>query len=277
MSKQRVEAIPVHLHQGEERRDELEKANDDLRAAQAELQRRWQYLAEAQRLSHSGTFAWRVDSGELDWSDETYSILGFTRETNLTLDLVFDRIHPDDRERLRLLRDLATKEGMDLDDEHRLVMPDGVVKYVHVVAHAGLDCLGNREYIGVVTDITERKRAENERQALSRELRESNARLEEAQSVAHVGPRAWDLETGVVVWSDETYRIFGLKPQERPMDIATVRGIVHPDDRESLYGGVDVDIVAGVNPAAEFRIVLPSGEVRTVHAITSERGRGMLD
>src|SRR6202167_6749211 len=105
----------------------LEKANEDLKASQAELQRRWQYLAEAQRLSHSGTFGWKVNSGELDWSDETYSILGFTRETNLTLDLVFDRIHPDDRERLRHLRDLATKDGMDLDDEHRLVMHDGVV------------------------------------------------------------------------------------------------------------------------------------------------------
>jgi PAS domain S-box-containing protein len=211
----------------------------------------------------------------LDWSDETYSILGFTREMNPTLDLVFDRIHPDDRERLRRLRDLATKDGMDLDDEHRLVMPDGGVKYVHVVAHAGTDTSGNREYIGVVTDITERKRAENERQALSRDLRESNARLEEAQSVAHVGHWEWDLETGAVVWSDETYRIFGLRPQERPMDIAAVRAIVHPDDRDSLYGGVDEDLVVGVNPVAEFRIVLPSGEVRTVHAITSKRASGM--
>ena len=144
MSRHRAEAPPVRNNQEEEQRGGLEKANEDLRAAQAELQRRWQYLAEAQRLSHSGTFAWRVNSGELDWSDETYSILGFARETNLTLDLVFDRIHPDDRERLRGLRDLATNDGMDLDDEHRLVMPDGAVKYVHVVAHAGLDRSGNQ-------------------------------------------------------------------------------------------------------------------------------------
>jgi PAS domain S-box-containing protein len=241
-----------------------------LKAAQAELQRRWQYLAEAQRLSHSGTFGWKVDSGELLWSDETCRILGFTRETNPTLDLVFDRIHPDDRERLRRLRDIATKDGMDLDDEHRLQMPDGVIKYVHVVAHAGSDSSGNREYIGVVTDITERKRAEEERQALSRDLQESNARLEEGQRVAHVGYWEWDLETGEVIWSDETYRIFGLKPQERPMDLATVRGMVHPEDREALYSGVDVEIDAGVHPVAEFRIVTPSGEVRTVHAITSK-------
>src|ERR1700757_4435974 len=84
-----------------ERTSALEKANEDLKSAQAELKRRWKYLAEAQRLSHSGTFGWKVNSGELVWSDETYNILGFTRETNPTFDLVFDRIHPDDLDRMR--------------------------------------------------------------------------------------------------------------------------------------------------------------------------------
>jgi PAS domain S-box-containing protein len=106
---------------------------------------------------------------------------------------------------------------------------------------------------------------------LSRELQESKARLEEAQRVAHVGHWEWDLETDVVVWSDETYRIFGLSPQERPMDLATVRSMVHPDDREPLYQGVDLDLVAGERPGGEFRIVRPSGEVRTVSSLTSER------
>ena len=106
---------------------------------------------------------------------------------------------------------------------------------------------------------------------LSRELQESNSRLEEAQRVAHVGHWEWDLETDVVIWSDETYRIFGLGPQERPMDLATVQSMVHPEDRELLYQRVDEDLVAGVRPEAEFRIVRPSGEVRTVSSFTSER------
>src|SRR5580704_3076560 len=83
---------------------------------------------------------------------------------------------------------------------------------------------------------------------LSRDLQESKARLEEAQRVAHVGYWDWDIETNVVVWSDETYRIFGFKPQERPMDIATVSGLVHPDDREVLYNEVEVEVAAGVYP-----------------------------
>src|SRR6201988_3021895 len=255
---------------GAERTNELEKANQDLKAGQAELQKRWQYLAEAQKLSHSGTFGWKVHTGELIWSEETYRILGFTRETNPTLDLVFDRIHPEDRERLQQLRDRAAQNGMDLDVEHRILLPDGVLRHLHVVAHAGEDRSGNREYIGVVSDITERKLAEQERQALSRDLKESNARLEEAQRVAHVGYWEWDLETGEVIWSDETYRIFGLKPQECPMNLAMVRQMVHPGDRDALYSGVDVELDAGVHPVAEFRIVTPSGEVRTVQAITSK-------
>src|ERR1700724_1295619 len=133
----------------------LEKANENLKASQADLQRRWQYLAEAQRLSHAGTFGWKVDSGELVWSDETYRILGFTRETNPTLDLVFGRIHPEDLDHMQQLRERAAENGMDLDVEHRILLPDGAIKYLHAVAHGGRDSSGNVEYIGVVTDITE--------------------------------------------------------------------------------------------------------------------------
>src|SRR5580704_3732923 len=105
---------------------------------------------------------------------------------------------------------------------------------------------------------------------LSRDLQESKARLEEAQRVAHVGYWDWNIETNVVVWSDETYRIFGVERGERPMDFETVRALVHPEDREALYSTVDVELDAGVHPVADFRIVTPGGEVRTVHAITSK-------
>ena len=68
----------------------------------------------------------------------------------------------------------------------------------------------------------------------SRELQESKARLEEAQRVAHVGYWVWNLDTDRVTWPDETYRIFGLNPQEGPIDLATVRELIHPEDRVCL-------------------------------------------
>src|SRR6202045_1735015 len=110
------------------RRDAVEKANDELRAAQADLEKRWQYLAEAQKLSHSGTFGWKVNSGELVWSEETRRILGFSRETNPRLDLILDRIHPEDRDRMEQVRERAVKSGTDFDVEHRIVLPGGIVK-----------------------------------------------------------------------------------------------------------------------------------------------------
>jgi PAS domain-containing protein len=80
----------------------------------------------------------------------------------------------------------------------------------------------------------------------------------------------WDIETGEIIWSDETYRIFGFKPQERPMDIETVSGLIHPDDRGALYSTVDEEVAVGVHPVHQHRIVRPSGEVRTVQSITSK-------
>src|SRR6266478_3060912 len=100
----------------------------------------------------------------------------------------------------------------------------------------------------------------------SRELQESKARLEEAQRVAHVGYWVWDLDSDRVTWSDETYRIYGLMPQKSPIDLATIREMVHPDDRESVFRIAEEAILGRVRPDAEHRNVRPSGDVRTVHS-----------
>jgi PAS domain S-box-containing protein len=232
----------------------------------AELQRRWQCLAEALRLSRTGTYGWNVGTGDVFWSDEIDRMLGYTRETHPTLDLALERIHPDDQDRVRQLLDRATQTGSDLDFATRVLTPDGAIKHIHTFAHAARDHSGNLEYIGVATDITESRRADEERQSLSRNLQESNARLEEAQRVAHVGYWIWDLETDRVTWSDETYRIFGLKPQEGPIDLATVRELIHPEDRETVFRKAEEAVLGEVGPESEHRVVRPSGEVRTVHS-----------
>src|SRR5580704_2388613 len=102
---------------------------------------------------------------------------------------------------------------------------------------------------------------------ISRDLQESNARLEEAQRVAHVGYWVWNLDTDGVTWSDETYRIFGLRPQERPMDLATLREMIHPEDRGSVFRTAEEAIHGGVRPDSEHRILRPNGEVRMVHSL----------
>src|SRR5580704_1479055 len=124
-----------------------------------ELRRREAYLAEAQRLSHTGSFGWKPDSGEIVWSDETYRIFEYDRAEKLTLDMVSQRIHPHDRALAQQVIE-GVSRSTDFEHEYRLVMPTGPIKHIHVRARALADSSGNIEVIGAVTDITERKTTE---------------------------------------------------------------------------------------------------------------------
>jgi PAS domain S-box-containing protein len=147
----------------------LREAGDRSHRRQAEeaLRRNEAYLAEAQRLSHTGSFGWHVSSGKIYWSEETYRIFNFDTATPPTLELIFERIHPDDRQFVRQLIDSAAKERNDFDFEHRLLMADGSEKYVRVVGHLSAHPESDElEYLGAITDITDRKQADQKFRAL---------------------------------------------------------------------------------------------------------------
>jgi signal transduction histidine kinase/DNA-binding response OmpR family regulator len=164
-----VPSVQRALREARER-SERKKAEEALRRSEM-------YLAEAQRLSHTGSFGWDPSSGEIYWSDETFRIFECTPATKPTVQLVIDRTHPDDRMHLRQIIDRAARDGSDLTVEHRLVMADGSVKYVRVVAHRSIGEDPERlVFVGAVTDVTERKRAEEER-ARSRQLEADLARM----------------------------------------------------------------------------------------------------
>jgi PAS domain S-box-containing protein len=131
-----------------------------LTAANEALQRSEAFLAQGQSISHTGSFGWNISSGEIYWSEETYKIFEYDRAIEPTLELVFQRIHPDDRDLVQQTIDRPAYERAKLDFEHRLLMPDGSVKHLHVLARALEPSSGNLEYLGTVTDITERKQAE---------------------------------------------------------------------------------------------------------------------
>jgi PAS domain S-box-containing protein len=147
----------------------LREAEEKIQRKRAEeaLRRNEAYLAEAQRLSHTGSLGWQVASGKIYWSTETYRIFEFEMGIEPTWDLALERIHPEDRRLVREVIDSAAQGEKDFDFEHRLLMPDGSVKYARVVGHpsihAGSDDL---EFVGAITDITDRKRAEQELQQL---------------------------------------------------------------------------------------------------------------
>ena len=165
--------------------ESLRRARDDLKGTVQELKKTNEaltkseaYLAEAQTLSHTGSFGWNVSTGELLWSEESFRIFGYERSVKPTLQLAFQRVHPEDRQVVQDAFDAAS-HGEDLDFEHRLVMPDGSIKRVHVLGHHLRHAGAKQELLGAVMDITTVKNAFEEIRALRDQLYKENLALRE--------------------------------------------------------------------------------------------------
>src|SRR6266852_381453 len=236
-----------------ERTRQLTAVNDDLRRSEA-------YLAEAQRLSHTGSFGWRPSTGEIIWSEETFRIFQYDPTTTPTVELILQRAHPEDAGFVKQTIERASQDGKNFEHEYRLLMPDGSVKYVHVVARALSDELGSVEFVGAVMDITVAKQAEET-------LRESEAYLAEAQRLSHTGSWASTPATGAIrYWSEECYRVLGFDPHGGQPRFETFFQRIHPDDQRRLE---QVERASGDKTGFEFdyRIVHPRGEIREIHTV----------
>jgi PAS domain S-box-containing protein len=148
-----VPSVQRALREAEERA-ELSRAEEALRRSEA-------FLAEGQRLSQAGSFGWSVSTGTIYWSRETFRIYECDPDAKVTLELVMPRVHPDDRAALRAVIARAAREATNLDYEHRLVMPDGSIKHVHVIARPTTDDSGGLGYMGTIQDVTQRRHADD--------------------------------------------------------------------------------------------------------------------
>ncbi|MBW7966411.1 PAS domain S-box protein [Bradyrhizobium sp. BR 10261] len=157
---------------------ERKEAENALRQSEA-------YLAQAQELSHTGSFGWKAATREITWSRETYRIFQCDEGSKPQIPVMLQRIHPEDRLAVQRTTGQAAREGKDYDHEYRLVMPDGSIKYVRAVARATRDSAGHVEFVGSVSDITATKEAE-------RKLRESEQRFRDYAETAS----DWFWETG---------------------------------------------------------------------------------
>jgi PAS domain S-box-containing protein len=126
----------------------------------AELRRSEGLLTEAQKLSQTGSFGWKVSTGDVLWSEETFRIFRYDRTTTPTMERALQRVHPEDVPLVRQTIERASKDGNDFDHECRLLLPDGSVRYVLLVAHAVRDQTGRLEFVGAVMDVTERKQSD---------------------------------------------------------------------------------------------------------------------
>jgi PAS domain S-box-containing protein len=225
-----------------------------------ELRQREAYLTEAQRLSQTGSFGCNLSTGEMFWSEETFRIYGYDRSTQPAVERVLDRVHPEDRVLVQERMEQANRDEKDCGVECRLLLPDGSVKHVCIVAHPSKNESGTTEFIGAITDITARKGAEEAR-------RSSEADLLEAQRLSHTGSWRHDVLTGIVTISPEVHRIFDIGPGEDTPTAGLFFGRIHPEDRPIEAQNYERANLTKTDFESDYRIVLTDGSIKHVHNI----------
>src|SRR5216684_724652 len=256
----------------EERTGELVRANAQLQDTQAELRSREAYLAQAQRLSQTGSFGWRPSTGEILWSEETFRIFQCDRTKKPTVELVLQRAHPEDAALVQETIARASQDGRDFDFEHRLLMPDSSVKYVRVVAHALRDESVSIESVGAVTDITAEKQAEEKIRQSEMELRQI---LDFApQQVAVLGP---DRDRTRLYTNQAALDYFDMTLEEwRSGDR---RRFFHPDDWKRLMSEAQSKFLSGLPHETEVRLLRKDWKYRWFlfrwNPVRDEQGRLM--
>src|SRR5215469_16237177 len=227
-----------------------------LKRAEKELAEGRGRLEDAQRIAHVGWWERDLITGRVTVSDEVCGILG-VRPVARWLNL----IHPEDRPRAAEAAAAAIRPGGPrYDVEYRLVRPDGTLRVVHSQGDVTWDKSGRplRKF-GVLQDITELRWAEQE-------LRASEARLEEAQRLAHVGWWERDFSTAHVILSDEVCRIFGVQPVDLPEWHGRWLELIHPDDRPRAAEAAEAAVRGGPRYDIEYRVVRADGGERIVHS-----------
>jgi PAS domain-containing protein len=169
----------------------LQNTRSVLIARRGTEQRSDAYLAECERLSHTGNFGWRPSTGEIIWSEETFRIFQYDRTIRPTVQLILEqRVHPEDAALVRQTIERASQDGKGFDFEHRLRMPDGSIKHLRVVGRPAKDESSSLEFVGAVMDITDRKCTEEK-------LRRNEAFLLEAQRISQTGSWKLDVSSGM--------------------------------------------------------------------------------
>jgi len=243
---------------------------EELKRAEQDLTRSEAYLAEAQRLTQTGSCAIHGTSREtLYWSEQMFRLFGFDPQQGLPkFEQWVQRIHPEDRDKFKLASERTFAENVNCDLEFRIVTPDGSVKYVHGIGHPVVNPTGELvQVVGTMVDVTEGVRAEEA-------LRRTETYLAQAQRVANIGSWVFDtVRMKPVHLSAEWHRLQGFDPKDGMPTWGERLQRIHPEDRPGYEEAFNRAIAEKSDLDAEFRILLPDSTVKYIRSL----GHPLLD
>jgi PAS domain S-box-containing protein len=243
---------------------------EERKRAEQDLRRSETYLAEAQRLTQTGSYAIHGTSRETSyWSEEMFRLFGFDPQQGLPrFEQWVQRIHPEDRDKFKLASDRTLLKNLDCDVEFKIVKPDGTVRHIHGIGHPVLSPNGELvQVVGTMVDTTERISAEEA-------LKRSETYLAQAQRVANMGSWVFDtIRMKPVYLSTEWHRLQDFDPKDGMPTWEQRLQRIHPADRVSYEGAFKRAIAEKSDLDEEFRILLPNSTVRYIRSL----GHPVLD
>ncbi|MBN1907153.1 MAG: PAS domain-containing protein [Deltaproteobacteria bacterium] len=220
-----------------------------------EIQKYQHNLSETQRIAHIGSWELDLTTGGFLCSDELKRIWGVEdEEENRILDIMEDRIHPEDTYKLNFTIQESIKNAVPYDIEYRIIDKQGHTRYMYTRSRLIKDSNGKAVRIyGICQDITDQRLKEEER-------RLNEKRLFQTQEIAHIGTHEYNVKTRELWWSDELYKIFGID-QKQGISSEKYLSHIHPDDQERLKVALQV---GREDYYIEYRIIRPNGEIRYI-------------
>ncbi|NTW83488.1 MAG: PAS domain-containing protein [Chlorobiaceae bacterium] len=229
----------------------------DRKGFEEELNKSKTRLDQALSAAHAGIWEWDQETGEVDWSDETWKLYGMEPgKEKASIELWENVVHPDDIDIVKKKVNGAAASKSELNVEYRVCLSDGTARWVLSRGKPMHNDLTNKQsFIGTIIDITDRKQIEIE-------LLQSKVRFNYALDASLSGVWEWDVSTDTLSWSEQVWRLYGLEPGSVPLNNQLCVDTVHPDDRAMVSWIIKSAVSRGEAASLEYRTVHPDGSVR---------------